>query len=118
METSANGLRRMPLRIAGVIGLAGAVVYLAVVLGQEETSSLPQAIFWLGVMVVAGLLAWFADRLEHRGRRSAMIAAGLFFVLGVFSNPVFAVVYLLTTMLSVAGFAGTSPSSGETPLEP
>ena len=89
-----------------------------VVLGQEETSSLPQAIFWLGVMVVAGLLAWFADRLEHRGRRSAMIAAGLFFVLGVFSNPVFAVVYLLTTLLSVAGFAGTSPSSGETSLEP
>jgi len=118
METSSNGLRRLPLRIAGIIGLAGAVFYLAVLLGQEDTSSRPQAIFWLGVMVTAGLLAWFADRFEHQGRRSAMIAAGLFFVLGVFSNPVFAVVYLLTTMLSVVGFAGTSPSSGETSLEP
>ena len=117
METPSNGLRRLPLRIAGVIGLASAVVYLAVLLGQEDTSLLPQAIFWFGVMLTAGLLAWFADRLEHRGRQSAIIAAGLFFVLGVFSNLVFAMVYLLTTVLSVAGFAGTSPSSRERSLE-
>jgi hypothetical protein len=118
METSSNGLRRLPLRVAGVIGLASALVYLAVVLGQEDTSMLALAILWFALMLTAGLLAWFADRLEHLGRRSAMIAAGLFFVLGVLSSPVFAMVYLLTTMLSVAGFAGTSPSSGETSLEP
>jgi MFS family permease len=117
METSPNGLRRLPLRIAGVIGLASAVVYLAVVLGQEDTSSLPQAIFWLGVVLVAGFLAWFADRLEHQGRRSAMIAAGLFFVLGVFSNVVFVIVYLVSTLLSVAGFAGTSQTREEESLE-
>jgi MFS family permease len=118
METSPNGLRRMPLRIAGVIGLASAVVYLAVVLGQEDTSSRPQAIFWFGVMLVAGLLAWFADRLEHRGRRSAMVAAGLFFVLGVFSSVVFAIVYLVSTLLSVAGFAATSPTGEGSSIEP
>ncbi len=78
---------------------------------------MPQAIFWLGVMLIAGFLAWFADRLEHQGRRSAMIAAGLFFVLGVFSNVVFAIVYLVSTLLSVAGFAGTSPPREERPFE-
>ncbi|MCH7581687.1 MAG: hypothetical protein IIC72_03550 [Acidobacteria bacterium] len=118
METPSKGLSRMPLRIAGVIGLASAVIYIGGALGQEDTSLLPQAFFWFGVMLTAGLLAWFADRFEHRGRRSAMIAAGLFFVVAVFSGVVFAMVYLLTTVLSVAGFAVTSPSSGATSLEP
>lgn len=118
METPSKGLSRMPLRIAGVIGLASAVIYIGGALGQEDTSLLPQAFFWFGVMLTAGLLAWFADRFEHRGRRSAMIAAGLFFVVAVFSGVVFAIVYLLTTVLSVAGFVVTSPSSGETSLEP
>lgn len=118
METSSKGLIRIPLRIAGVIGLTSAVIYIGVVFGQEDTSLLPQAFFWFGVMLMAGLLAWFADRFEHRGRRSAMIAAGLFFVVAVFSSMVFAMVYLLATVLSVAGFALTSPSSEETSLEP
>lgn len=118
METPSNGLRRMPLRAAGIIGSASAVIYAGIVLGQEDTSLFPQAIFWFGVMLTAGLLAWFADRLEHRGRRSAMTAAGLFVVLGVFSNTVFAVVYFVTTLLTVAGFAGTESSPGETSLEP
>ena len=117
METPSNGLRRVPLRIAGVIGLASAVTYMAVVFGQDDTSSLPQATFWLGVMFVAGFLAWFADRLEYQGRRSAMIAAGLFFVLGVFSNFVFAIVYLVSTLLSVVGFAGTSQIKEEESFE-
>jgi hypothetical protein len=118
MEASSKGLIRIPLRIAGIIGLASAVIYIGVALGQEDTSLLPQAFFWFGVMFTAGLLAWFADRLEQRGRRSAMIAAGLFFVVAVFSDTVFAMVYLLATVLSVAGFALTSRSSGETSLEP
>ena len=41
-----------------------------------------------------------------------MIAAGLFFVLGVFSSVVFAIVYLLSTLLSVAGFAGANHLKG------
>ncbi|MFB3044426.1 MAG: hypothetical protein ACE1Y9_03010, partial [Acidimicrobiia bacterium] len=51
METSSKGLIRIPLRIAGIIGLTSAVIYIGVALGQEDTSLLPQAFFWFGVML-------------------------------------------------------------------
>lgn len=93
--------------MAGVIGLASATIYLAGVLGAEDDSRLTAAILFLIVMFAAGVLAWFADRSFRHGRTMALTAAGAFFVLGVLSSVVFAVIYLVATVFAVLGFAGT-----------
>ena len=109
-------MRRLPLRIAGIIGVVTALIYLGGVLGQGDTQFLPQAVVWFAVMLSAGLLAWFADKLEARGRTAAIVAASLFFGLGVFSGSVvFVVTFLVATVLAVAGLTG---SSGGNRLEP
>lgn len=60
------------------------------------------AIFWLVVMATAALLAWFAD--EFQGRRAAVAAAVLFFILGILSPILFAVIFLVAVSLCVIGF--------------
>ena len=118
MEERVNELRRAPLRIAGVIGLGSALLYLAAVVGQDDTTALPQAVFWFAVMAAAGLLAWFADQSAHQGRRMAMIATGLFFVIGLLTQSTpFVVIYLVAVVLSVLGFAGTATAPEETSVE-
>jgi FtsH-binding integral membrane protein len=92
------------LRIAGAIGLGSVVVYVAVVAGQEDRASVPQAVFWVVVILGAGALAWFAERSSAHGRRMAMSAATMFFVVSVFSSGVFVAVYLTATVLTVLGF--------------
>lgn len=108
METAPNGLRPLPLRIAGSIGVVASVFYLGGVLGQDDTRFLPQAIFWFLVMLAGGIVAWYADRSMRHGRRMAVGAAMAFFALGLFSNVVFATVFVVAVVLTVGGFAATS----------
>lgn len=117
VDTAPNGLRRLPLRIAGSIGLVASLIYLGGVLGQDDTTFMPQAIFWFLVMSGAGLTAWFADRSLRHGRRMAIGAAGAFFVVGLFSNVVFAVVFAIALVFAIAGFVGLSGSDEGKPLE-
>lgn len=107
MVAIQNELRRTPLRIAGVIGMASALIYLGGVAGQDDTSQVPVAVAFAIVMIIAGVMAWVADRSGSRGRRVAMGSAGIFFVLGLLSGSVFSWIFLLGTVLCVAGFAGT-----------
>lgn len=108
MENTTTELRRLPLRIAGVIGMASALIYIAGVAGAEDTSQVPAAVAWFLVIMVAGATAWLADRSSKYGRNMAIGAAGVFFIVGVLSSTVFAVIYLIATVMTVLGFAGTS----------
>lgn len=78
------------------------------VLGQEDTSYIPQAVFWFVVMFGAGVAAWLADRSLQNGRRMAIGAAGAFFVVGLFSTVVFSVLFVMALLFAVGGIAGTS----------
>ena len=118
MEERNPEIRRLPLKIAGVIGFFSAALYLAVVLGQEDTTQLPLAIFWLIVMTAASALAWLSDGVPGRERQMAIGATIVFFVLAMFSSALFVVVvYLLATVLSAAGFVGVRTSEAEAPSE-
>lgn len=117
MDTTPNGLRRLPLRIAGSIGLVASLIYLGGVLGQDDTTFIPQAVFWFLVMLGSGITAWFADRSMRNGRRMAIGAAGGFFVVSLFSNVVFAVVFAIALVFAIAGFAGMSGSEKENAFE-
>lgn len=93
-------MRPIPLKIAGVIGMLTSALYLTVVLNQGD--GLGPELFWLVLMATAALLAWYADRFE--GRRGAMAAAAIYFVLGLVSPWVLAVAFLVAVALCVAGF--------------
>lgn len=108
MDTAPNGLRRLPLRIAGSIGIVSSLFYLGGVLGQSDTAYIPQAIFWFSVMALAGAAAWFADRSMVHGRKLAKGATLAFFLLGLMSSVVLAVAFVAAVVLAVAGIAGTS----------
>lgn len=107
----SNKLRHIPLKIAGVIGLLSTAFYLAVAVGQE--TGVGPAALWLVMMASASLLAWFAD--EFEGRRAAIVAAGLFFILGIASPPFFAVVFLVAVVLCVLGFVDFRPRADGRP---
>lgn len=111
MEQGIPQVRRLPLRIAGTIGLFSAVFYLAIIVGEEDTSLLPQAIFWLILMTTAGILAWSADHSVERGRAMAMGAAAIFFILGLLALEIFVIVFLVALVFSVLGFAGMGQAS-------
>ena len=81
MDETPVAVRRIPLKIAGVIGFLSAGLYLAVIVGVEDRSGCPQAYVWLALMTLAGGLAWFADRVTGRERRMAFGATALFFLL-------------------------------------
>lgn len=102
------GLRRLPLKVAGVIGIFSAALYLAVILGQTDSSQTASAVFWLVLIAAAGLLTWLADDSPTHGRRMAMGAAGLYFILGIFASTAFMVVFLAGMILTILGFAGVS----------
>lgn len=112
IEAAPNGLRPLPLKVAGSIAVVASLVYLGGVLGQDDTRFLPQAFFWFFVMFAGGVMAWFADRSMEHGKRMAIGSAAVFFILGLFSNAVFAVVFVVAVALSVGGFAGTSRQGG------
>jgi len=115
MTESPRIIRRIPLKIAGVIGFLSAALYLAVIVGVEDRSGFPQAYLWLAIMTFAGVLAWFADRVEGRERRMALGATVLFFFLAMFSSPIFVVVYLTATFLAAFGWLGVkTPDLGAT----
>jgi len=118
MGDSPVRVRRIPLKIAGIIGFLNAVLYLAVIVSVEDRSGFPQALVWLAIMVLAGGLAWFADRVTGRERRMAMGASILFFLLATFSSPVFVLVYLAATFLAAFGWIGVKISTPETTVEP
>lgn len=99
MDSTPN-VRPLPLKIAGGIGMLATAFYLAVVVGHED--GVGPALFWLALMASAALLAWFAD--QFPGRRAAITAAGIFFVLGIFSPIFLALVFLLAVILCVIGF--------------
>lgn len=84
--------------------------YLAVAVGQD--AGLGPAIPWLVLMATASFLAWFAD--QFQGRRAAMAAAAIFFVLGIVSPIFFAIVFLVAVVLCVIGFVDFSRRWNET----
>ncbi len=101
----APRIRRLPLRIVGVFGFLNAAVYLAVIVGVEGDTGLSLGIVWLGLMVLAGVLAWFADTVPGRERVMAMGATGIFFLLAMFSSALFALIYLIATSVAAFGWA-------------
>ena len=113
VETAANGLRRLPLRMAGLLGVIASLVYVAGILGQEDTTFLPQALFWFAVMLLAGGSAWYADRSLRYGHLLARGAAVAYFVLGLVSNVIFMIGFVLALVLAVAGFAGTTRTGND-----
>lgn len=118
MTESSRIIRPIPLKIAGVIGILSAVLYLAVIVGVEDRSGFPQAYLWLAIMLSAGVLAWFADRVTGKERRMALGAAVLFFFLAMFSSPVFVLVYLTATFLAGFGWFGVKTSDVGATIEP
>lgn len=118
MDDSPRLVRRIPLKIAGFIGFVSAALYLVVIIGVEDRSGFPQAYLWLAVMAFAGILAWFADRVNGKERRMAFGATGLFFFLAMFSSPLFVLIYLTATFLAVFGWLGVKPNGQGTPIEP
>ena len=109
MSAHPSRWRAIPLKVAGTIGLVAALVYLAGVLGQDDVTFLPQAIFWFSVMVLAGAFAWLADRSAHRGRPMAIGSGITFFVLALVSNVIFMIAFLLAVVLVVVGLSTTWP---------
>ena len=77
-----SGVRRLPLKIAGVIGIFTAAFYVAVLLGATGPVGALE-IGWVVLMFVAGVLAWTAPDTPVHARRVAMAAAVLFFITGV-----------------------------------
>ena len=118
MDDSPRRVRRIPLKIAGVIGLVSAALYLAVIVGAEDRSGFPQAYLWLAIMIFAGVLAWFAHRVVGKERRMAFGATTLFFLLAMFSSPIFVVVYLTATFFAVFGWLGVKTADRGVSVEP
>ena len=106
-----NNLRRLPLKIAGVIGIFSAAFHLAVLLGASNATVDAIAIVWIVIMFVAGVLAWTAPDTPAHGRRVAIGAAAGFFVVGLPAAPVFVAIFLVGMVLSIIGFAGI-PKTG------
>lgn len=113
MDTASKGLRRLPLRMAGLLGVIASLVYIAGIRGQDDTTFLPQALFWFSVMLLAGGSAWYADRSLRYGHVLARGAAVAYFVLGLVSNVVFMIGFVLALVLAVAGFAGTAKTGND-----
>ena len=109
-QTGRLRLRSIPFKAAGAIGVVSSLVYLAGVLGQEDTAFLPQALFWFAVMLSAGVVAWLADRSQQHGRRMAMASGVAFFVLALFSNIVFTIIFLVALVLVVVGLSASKPA--------
>ncbi|MDX1469457.1 MAG: hypothetical protein R3258_08945 [Acidimicrobiia bacterium] len=99
-------LRRLPLKIAGVIGIFSAAFHLAVLLGIGGASESGLVVGLILLMFLAGVLAWVAPESSTHGRRIAMVAAGLFFLVGLPTESVFLYVFLVALVLSILGFAG------------
>ncbi|MGB7859652.1 MAG: hypothetical protein WBM90_04070 [Acidimicrobiia bacterium] len=112
MEPQVRPIRSLPLKIAGVIGVLSAVMYLYVTLGTDSGSIGAEAFLWLIVLTAAGLLALFADRVQGRERALAIASASLFFLLAMFASPVFVLVYLFSAILALAGLWGTRTEPG------
>lgn len=106
----AGRLRRIPFKAAGAIGVVSSLVYMAGVMGQEDRAFLPQALFWFAVMLSAGVVAWFADRARQHRRRMAMASGVTFFVLALFSNVVFTIIFLVALVLVVVGLSASEPA--------
>lgn len=111
MDAPAPLVRRLPLKIAGIIGFLSSAIYLAVIL--EDGTLLVQAVIWLVIMAAAAGLAWFADQVPARSRRMAIWAAVLFFALGIFSTQFFVLVFLGASLLAFSGFLGMPKSVHE-----
>lgn len=101
-------LRPLPLKIAAVIGVLLFGGYLALLLDDQLSVG---AVFWAIVLAVGIVLAWFSDQL---GRRSAQLAALIFFVLGLLSGPVYAVGFLAMVILCLVGFVRFDRGGEET----
>lgn len=88
-----------------MIGMFTFAFYLAVAVGQ--VAGVAPAVPWLVLMATASILSWFAD--QFQGRRAAVAAAAIFFVLGIVSPIFFAIVFLVAVVLCVIGFVDYRP---------
>lgn len=64
----------------------------------------------VAVMASTGVAAWFADRSSQNGRAMAIGAGIAFFVLALFSNVVFTVVFLTAAVLVIVGLSMVRPT--------
>lgn len=90
-------------RAAGAVGIVSAVLYLGILVGTDGDTSVVPTVGWFLVMMTAGLLAWFADRVEtvRTGRRMLWAAFLTFFALGVISIFTIGVLFLIASLLCV-----------------
>lgn len=108
-------------RAAGAVGLITALLYLGILVGASDGLSLAAWVGWTVLMVMAALLAWFADRVETTltGRRMLWAAFVIFFVLGVISIFTIGVLFLIASLLCVfslsrsTGTVGRDKTAGE-----
>ena len=99
-------------RAAGGIGIVTAVLYLAILLGEEDASQIPEAIIWFSVMAGTGAMAWFADRAAPAtGRRMMWVAFGVFMALGVLAIFSIGVLYLVASLLAIYSLGGGGRSA-------
>lgn len=101
-----TGLRRLPLKIAGVIGIFSAAFHLAILLGIGGGLESGAVVGLIILMFLAGVLAWIAPEVSANGRRVAMTAAGIFFLVGLPTSTVFVYIFLVALVLTILGFAG------------
>lgn len=106
-------------RAAGAIGMVTALLYLGLILGEGEPGQLPLALVFFMVMAGAGVVAWYADRVDVKtGRRMMWMSFVLFFVLGVLSIFTIGILFLIATVLSVFSLSRTRPMShGDMPAD-
>lgn len=93
-----------------MIGLASAVLYISLILGQGEPSLVPLALVYFALMAGAGFVALFADRTPDRtARRLAWLAFAVFFVIGVLSILTIGVLFLIAAVLTIFSLSRGAP---------
>jgi hypothetical protein len=98
-------------RGAGAVAIVTAMLYLGLIVGEDQTGQLPASIAWFTFMAGAGLLAWFADRAKVEvGRRMVWGAFGILFVIGVLSIFTIGMLFLLASVLAVFSLSKTRVS--------
>lgn len=96
------------------MGVISALLYLGILVGTGGGTELVAVAGWFLIMMGAGLLAWFADRVEmvRTGRRMVWAAFSIFFVIGVISIFTIGVLFLLASLLCVFSLSRSTATVG------
>ena len=102
---------------AGVVGLLALGIYIAILVG-EGNNTISEVAPWVGVMIVASVLALVGARVNNRtvARRTLLAATVLFGVLGMLAIFSIGLLFLGASVMSAVGHArvrGNEPASIE-----